>query len=538
MGETAVKRGVISVILPVYNVAGYLDCCMESVAGQTYENLEILLVNDGSGDNSLEKCLLWQEKDKRVRVIDQENRGVAMARNAGIDAASGEYLCFIDPDDWVEKDYCEKLLSCLEENGADYAECDLWRYDNRTGKKIYRAAYGKMGIPFTLREHMKYGPTALYKALSRRSLWDKYRIRMPDCSFESPAIYSLLLALSGKVANVREPLYYYRRFREASLIESGYARRDGSADLALGIEAMRFLIGEYKRCGIYEEYKDTLEGVVKYRLSDILAMQYHRRSPGDYKILVSNCRKFLEEEFPEGNNSIYLIWGGYNLNKILGHLDILQDPDCRVNFSSIISLLYPAPVTREVTHKNAYRRMMVARELRQDFYSMAEERKPEYLFMDFIEERFDILDLGGRYITLSDAFSGVPDRDSFHGRVIPRESRECGELWQASFEELLRRLPAETRLILVENYLSEKVGNSKKQREFENLSEIRKTNRILAGYYRYVKDKHPEIPVISVRDLPLYFTDEEYEYGAVPSHLNEPVNMQIAARIAGSLQKR
>ena len=91
--------GKISVIVPVYNVENYLDGCLESLVAQTYQDIEIVCVNDGSTDGSREKLRQWAERDGRVRVIHQSNAGVSAARNAGIEAATGEFVCFLDPDD-------------------------------------------------------------------------------------------------------------------------------------------------------------------------------------------------------------------------------------------------------------------------------------------------------------------------------------------------------------------------------------------------------------------------------------------------------
>ena len=161
----------VSVILPVYNVGEYLDICMESLERQTFRDFEALLINDGSTDDSAVRCRVWAEKDGRIRFIDKENEGVSATRNLGVRLARGKYLAFVDPDDWLEPAYLEKLRDRLEETGADFAECDLWRYDNRTGKSIYRSCGSRTGVPYTLREHMKYGPTATYKSMSRRSMW-------------------------------------------------------------------------------------------------------------------------------------------------------------------------------------------------------------------------------------------------------------------------------------------------------------------------------------------------------------------------------
>ena len=528
---------LISLILPVYNVADYIDQCLESVVSQTYRNLEILLINDGSTDGSAEKCRQWAARDPRIVFIDKENEGVAKTRNLGIDLAEGEAIGFVDPDDWLEPDYTEKLFNCMQETGAEYVECDLWRYNNRNGTKIYRSCGSRMGVPYTLEEHMKYGPTATYKALSRKSLWDRHHIRMPSVSFESPAVYALILALADGTAYVPEALYWYRRFRKDSLVETGYAAKDGTANNTLGIEAMAFLVSEFKRCGIYSRYKEILEGIVKYRLNDILAMQYHRKAPEDFRELVQNCRAFLQEQFPEGDHQVYLCWGSYTLNRILLHLDLLQDPFCRFSFSSMISLLGQNQDAAEADHPNRYREMMINREIHQDFYRILKEMKPQTVFIDLMEERFDILEYHGRYLTDSDALQGCGQYRSFctEGRRIPADSEEKRILWQTAFEYFLDTVGSETNVIVVRNLLSEKKGTLQVQQDYEDVEGIRHTNRMLDACYQYIEEYHPEIPVIGTADLPEYFTDIHYEYGALPQHLNEIVNQKIAGRLQQQL---
>ncbi len=523
----------ISVVVPVYNVAEYIDGCMESLVRQTYTDFEVILINDGSTDGSLDRCRAWAERDSRIRVYDQENRGVAESRNRGVDLAEGGYIAFVDPDDVVDDTYLEKLYTAVRDNDADYAECDLWRWDGRTGKKILRTCYGVMGVPYTLREHMKYGPTACYKSLFRRSLWTDNGIRMPSCSFESPAVYSLVLALAHKVVNVREPLYSYRRFRENSLIETGYSV-NGEVNNTLALDAMRFLISEFRRTGLYETYQDDLEGIVKYRLNDILALTFHRRDEKNQRILADNYRAFLKETFPAGHNEDSLIFGGYNLNRILLHTDLLEDPYCRFNFSSIISLLKPAHSRPEITHRNRYRQMMIERDLRQAFPTVLAEFRPAYLFLDLIEERFDILEYEDRFITCSDALEGIEERELFAGaRRIPYDSEERKNLFREAWKNLVSLCGTAspgTRIIVIENYLSEKTGSLLSQREFAGIGQIRSVNRVLREYYDFIRTD-PRITVVPAADLKEYFTDENYEYGAVPSHLNEIVNRKIAERI-------
>lgn len=116
----------VSIIVPVYNIARYLDECVESLAGQTYRNLEILLIDDGSNDGSGAICDKWASRDRRVRAIHKVNGGAASARNAGLDAAAGALICFVDGDDAAESQYIGHLVQTLEENNADAAVCGFY----------------------------------------------------------------------------------------------------------------------------------------------------------------------------------------------------------------------------------------------------------------------------------------------------------------------------------------------------------------------------------------------------------------------------
>lgn len=111
--------GTVSVIIPVYKAEKYLKCCIDSVLGQTFRDLEVILVDDGSPDNSPAVCDRYAECDRRVRVIHKKNEGVSSARNTGLDEASGEWILFVDSDDWLETTYIERLISGLMDEHSD-----------------------------------------------------------------------------------------------------------------------------------------------------------------------------------------------------------------------------------------------------------------------------------------------------------------------------------------------------------------------------------------------------------------------------------
>lgn len=119
---------MISIIIPIYNVEKYLSKCIESLVGQTYKDIEIILINDGSPDHCLSICEQYSKKDNRIIVIDQENKGVSAARNAGLKMAKGEYIGFVDPDDWIAVDMYEGLHSVIKQSDVDMVICGYEYY--------------------------------------------------------------------------------------------------------------------------------------------------------------------------------------------------------------------------------------------------------------------------------------------------------------------------------------------------------------------------------------------------------------------------
>ena len=114
---------LISVVLPIYNVEKYLNRCIKSIITQTYKNLEVILVDDGSPDHCPRICDEWAKKDARIKVIHKKNEGLGMARNTGIENATGEYICFVDSDDYIAPDTIEKVICNQRENKIGRASC-------------------------------------------------------------------------------------------------------------------------------------------------------------------------------------------------------------------------------------------------------------------------------------------------------------------------------------------------------------------------------------------------------------------------------
>lgn len=134
-------KTAVSVIVPCYNVAPYVDECMSGLAEQTLGPMEIICVDDGSTDGTLELLYRWREKDNRLRVISQSNAGVSAARNAGLDAAEGKYVGFVDPDDRVDRRMFSRLLGAAEKNDADVVVCGCREFVEKDGVVVHEGGW-------------------------------------------------------------------------------------------------------------------------------------------------------------------------------------------------------------------------------------------------------------------------------------------------------------------------------------------------------------------------------------------------------------
>ena len=213
---------MISVIIPVYRVEAYLPQCLDSVLGQTYEDLEVLCVDDGSPDGSGAILDAYAARDARVRVFHTENRGVSEARNLALETAAGAYLAFVDSDDWLEPEMLETLQETILKEDADAAICgQIEEYPDRSVPLKEPAAIYRDGeaLEALLKRRIS---TVLTNKLWRKELFEG--IRFPaGRAFEDVEAGAGLLARCRKVASVETCLYHYR-MREGSVYHSHSAR--------------------------------------------------------------------------------------------------------------------------------------------------------------------------------------------------------------------------------------------------------------------------------------------------------------------------
>jgi glycosyltransferase involved in cell wall biosynthesis len=259
-------ENLVSIVIPAYNVGDYLNFCLESIVAQSYKNLEVLLVNDGSTDSTKDVCDLWAKKDLRIRVFHKSNGGVSSARNLGIKKAKGQYIMFVDGDDWLDANAVELLVNHLEATQADSCFCNCY-YKNEHQILIATKITTDTTISSldVAKSHLQYGFIASpWLNLTRFPLIEgKTRVlseSVPSFSNLHPLFtesihtledweYNLRLILSTeRIAILSSPYYHYRTV-EGSASKSPLNERKMSC----------FLIYEKVKEFIQKNYPDLLE---------------------------------------------------------------------------------------------------------------------------------------------------------------------------------------------------------------------------------------------------------------------------------------
>lgn len=218
MCETMPQSRTISVIIPVYNVREYLTDCIQSVISQTYKDLEIILVDDGSTDGSGDLCDLLGKKDNRIQVFHQSNAGVSEARNTGIKAATGNYLGFIDADDWIEQNMYQKLIESMIQNNTDVSMCGYYDYPKGMNRAIAKgllqipvSSYHDSIVPVLRRNG--YFTSMCNKLFSKNIIFQGNSIVMLDTDIaygEDEDWLFRVLSLCHRISFVPEALYHWR----------------------------------------------------------------------------------------------------------------------------------------------------------------------------------------------------------------------------------------------------------------------------------------------------------------------------------------
>lgn len=248
---------LVSLIVPVYNVETFLRKSLESVADQSLKNIEVILVNDGSTDGSGAILREFSERYRNFFLIEQENAGLSAARNTGLRAARGQYVAFLDSDDYLHPDYLKILYEAAQSNGADIACCNFRFYFYRSGRH--------WTLPFQARSGMYDRDKALHKLINdltihhfawnkitRRTLFLDHGITFPNMFFEDVATSPALFYYAGRVFVTKKPLYNYTR-RPGSILSTMNTKKIN--DFTKSLFLMRRFLEEK---GCFSEYRTNM----------------------------------------------------------------------------------------------------------------------------------------------------------------------------------------------------------------------------------------------------------------------------------------
>lgn len=300
------KACKVSIILPVYNTSKYLDCCMESLLNQTLEEIEIIAVNDGSTDDSLEILKKYQsENPDRLYVYNTENFGVSHARNYGLEKACGEYIWFVDSDDYVQPDACQKLYEKAKADDNDLVLFSRYDIDSESGEK-------KANKTFHYNQNFKAENKAYEMVKLSPFPWNKWirkdlmrTIRFPEgIRFEDLPVSFILFTRAKNIGVINDFLYNYR-------VQIGFLSKLSESTLDI-IKAFEFLQNTLKADGSAQFYEKELEYLCArhffYRFEQIF-----NSGSEDMRLktrLVNELFDYIEKAFPNWKDNKYLV---YNL---------------------------------------------------------------------------------------------------------------------------------------------------------------------------------------------------------------------------------
>lgn len=262
---------LVSIIVPIFNVERYLNRCISSIANQTYQDIQIVLVDDGSSDRSPEICDSWAEKDPRVTVIHQANSGVSIARNRGLDMATGEYILWVDSDDYIAPETVEIMMQTAQQNHADMVICDFEKgsddhYTFDTSAEIPCALIDNVTalIRIYTDAHSALRYAAPWAKLARQNLYQD--IRYPEGKiFEDIYTTHKLLLRCERIAVLDSPMFYY------------YQRADSIMNATFSMKKLDYLQALVERIAFFKANSlKELEGIAYDELLHSLIWEYSR----------------------------------------------------------------------------------------------------------------------------------------------------------------------------------------------------------------------------------------------------------------------
>lgn len=277
----------VSLIIPVYNVQDYIEKCMDSVVNQTIDDMEIIIVNDGSKDQSKQKIERYLEKYPKIKYLEKENGGLSDARNYGLKFATGEYVAFLDSDDYVEKNTYEEMYNLAKKEKSDMVECDfIWEYPNRIREDIGSLYSSK-------KEMIEKARVVAWNKLIKREIIEKTNLQFPvGLRYEDVEFFYKIVPYINKVSFVKKCLIHYVQ-RGDSIANTQNIRTKEI------FKVLDNVITYYKENNLYNEYEQELEYIyVRFLLCSSLKRMCKIEDKKQRKQAVQETWKNINTKFP------------------------------------------------------------------------------------------------------------------------------------------------------------------------------------------------------------------------------------------------
>lgn len=277
----------VSVIVPVYNVENYIKKCLDSLVNQTLDEIEIIIVDDGSPDSSSEIVNEYIQKFSKIKYYKKENGGLSDARNYGLQYASGKYIAFLDADDYVDINMYKKMYEKAKKEDSDMVECNFyWSYAKKNKKDIGQKYNGK-------KEMLEKARVVAWNKLYKKEVIDRANIIFPKgLRYEDVEFFYKLIPYLDKVSFIKEPMVYYVQ-RKESIINT---QNERTKEIFIVLENV---IEYYKSKNMYGEYKEQIEFTyARLLLCSSLKRIAKIKNKTTRKKILNSTWIYLNEKFP------------------------------------------------------------------------------------------------------------------------------------------------------------------------------------------------------------------------------------------------
>ncbi len=548
---------MVSVIIPVFNTEKYVSQCIQSIVSQTYRDIEIILINDGSTDSSGLICGQWSRKDTRIRYVEKENEGQGIARNIGIQMAQGEYIIFVDSDDFIDRNLIQESVEHIEKNSADIC---IYTYKQVGGEELevpleFLLA-GKCSVAEN-EEVLSQMPPMLCTKLFRARLLKASGILMRNVMCEDLIYQAQVFIQAGFVCTLNKTFYNYRYLREGNLSTdcNRYFELTQSVDM---------LNRAFADAGSHEKYWVSLYSL-SFSIFKIFLTRVHKQDDFNLHELKAKYYQLLEQYsaclqkwfHPYIDISLlgrnYLLIGSYSLRVML-HAFLLDEEHLRQDYSasSIISMMSRnienGNIFKGCSYRNAYRKRHIMQDMEKKFRNIGLGHAVEsidYIVIDMLEEIADLIKLGEDcYITESPYFKEMMQE------LHREEYRECERISFLNPERrgLFRKYAADfvkyitawnVPVILVKNFLCERHSiYYDVYTEYPDADWLREVNRELEWCYVTFAEYMPQAIAVGADGFRnLEFTHDKFPFGCEPIYYNAGYYRRMGIEMNGCICK-